>query len=84
MFARRTTIKKGNCYRFAAAFAYMANAIGYKDVQVCAYTGHGWTKVNGDIFDVAYAIRLGPQYFPVPKDKQNLYRAERTRDLRKL
>ena len=44
---------QGNCYRYAAAFAYLARAIGY-DVRVCTgqisarrggTTPHGWVEV---------------------------------------
>lgn len=45
---------KGNCYRYAAAFAYMAKALGY-DARVCTgqiqaarggLTPHGWVEIN--------------------------------------
>ncbi len=46
--------KQGNCYRYAAAFAYIANALGY-DSRVAVgkissasggMTPHGWTEVK--------------------------------------
>ena len=49
--------KKGNCYRYAASFAYIARALGY-DVRVAAgsiphlhgngMTPHGWTEIKID------------------------------------
>lgn len=45
---------QGNCYRYAAAFAYLAKALGY-EVRVCTgqisarrggTTPHGWVEVN--------------------------------------
>ncbi|MBQ9607238.1 MAG: transglutaminase domain-containing protein [Lachnospiraceae bacterium] len=48
------TTGKGNCYRFAAAFAYLAKALGY-DARVITgvigaarggYNPHGWTEIN--------------------------------------
>ena len=85
-YERRKTSNKGNCYRFASAFAYMANAIGYKKVQVCAHDGHGWTKIDGNVYDLTYAINIGKKYFPVPKKKANIYSASAKyiRDLRKF
>lgn len=55
--------KRGNCYRYAASFAYIARVIGY-DTRVVSgaisslrggYTPHGWTEIKMDgkwyIFD---------------------------------
>lgn len=48
------TTGKGNCYRYAAAFAYLAKALGY-DTKVITgvigasrggYNPHGWVEVN--------------------------------------
>ena len=41
----------GNCFSYAAAFAFMAKACGYKNVYACSDTGHGWTEINGKIYD---------------------------------
>ncbi len=41
----------GNCLSMAAAFAYMAKACGYTEVYGCNSTGHGWTEINGLIYD---------------------------------
>lgn len=41
----------GNCCSYAAAFAYMAKAIGYEEVYCCNSGGHGWAEVDGLIYD---------------------------------
>lgn len=42
---------KGDCYSYGAAFAYMARAIGYTEVYGCNSGGHGWTEIEGKIYD---------------------------------
>ena len=42
---------KGNCFSYAAAFAYMAKAIGYEEVYCCSSGGHGWAEIGGLIYD---------------------------------
>ena len=41
----------GNCCSYAAAFAYMAKAIGYEEVYCCNSGGHGWAGINGLVYD---------------------------------
>ena len=41
----------GNCFSYAAAFAYLAKACGYTNVYACNSTGHGWTEIDGLIYD---------------------------------
>ncbi len=43
--------KGGNCFSYAAAFAYMAKAIGYTEVYCCNSGGHGWAEIDGKIYD---------------------------------
>lgn len=51
----------GNCLADAAAFAYLAKAIGYKDVYVCTDCDgrtpgtHGWTEIGGLVYDPLFA-----------------------------
>ena len=40
----------GNCISYAAAFAYMAKAIGYTNVYG-VNTGHAWCEIDGLIYD---------------------------------
>ena len=53
------------CHTIACAFAYLANAIGYRKVQICAHSGHGWTEINGIIYDTSLARhnKEGYRYF---------------------
>ncbi len=41
----------GNCFSYAAAFAFMAKACGYENVYACNSTGHGWAEIDGKIYD---------------------------------
>ena len=43
--------KKGNCFSCCAAFAFMAKAIGYDNVYAISVNGHGWTEINGLVYD---------------------------------
>lgn len=51
----------GNCFADAAAFAYLAKALGYKKVYVCVDCdgsggrGHSWTEINGLAYDPLFA-----------------------------
>ena len=44
----------GNCLSYAAAFGFMAKAIGYTDVYGCHSGGHGWTEIGGLIYDTEW------------------------------
>lgn len=46
----------GNCCSYAAAFAYMAKAIGYEEVYCCNSGGHGWAEVDGLIYDPEWSL----------------------------
>ncbi len=41
----------GNCFSFAAAFAYLAKALGYEEVYCCNSGGHGWAEIDGLMYD---------------------------------
>lgn len=41
----------GNCFSYAAAFAFLAKECGYDKVYACNSGGHGWTEVNGKVYD---------------------------------
>ena len=51
----------GNCFSDACAFAYLAKALGYKNVYVCVDTnklggsGHCWAEINGLVYDPLFA-----------------------------
>ena len=38
---------RGDCVSYAAAFAYLANAVGMKKVYVICSGGHGWAEIGG-------------------------------------
>ena len=42
---------KGDCFSYAAAYAYMAKAIGYEEVYACNTGGHGWAEIEGKYYD---------------------------------
>ena len=52
---------KGDCIADASAFAYLAKAIGYKKVYVCAdaqqsnNNAHSWAEINGRVYDPLFA-----------------------------
>lgn len=52
---------RGNCFSDAAAFAYMAKALGYTDVYLCVDTNydwanaHGWAQIGGLAYDPLFA-----------------------------
>lgn len=63
------TTKRGNCYDFAAAFCYLAKAVGYEGMICisgqCAsasggYTPHSWCEYGGVVYDpeISYANGL--------------------------
>lgn len=51
----------GNCHSDAAAFAYLAKALGYTNVYVCTDSdgtrglAHSWAEVNGLVYDPLFA-----------------------------
>ncbi|HIZ22081.1 MAG TPA: hypothetical protein IAA21_04680 [Candidatus Blautia faecigallinarum] len=55
----------GNCFSDAAAFAYLAKALGYTKVYVCVDSdgrggsGHSWAEVNGLVYDPLFAEAKG-------------------------
>ena len=55
----------GDCHADGSAFAYLARALGYKDVYVCldcngvTAQGHCWTEINGKVYDPLFAQSRG-------------------------
>ena len=49
------------CERYAIAFAYLAKAVGLKQVQIhIGGSLHGWVKINGNSYDpTRYAVKGG-------------------------
>lgn len=54
-------LKGGNCQSDASAFAYMAKALGYRDIYVCADSdgtaglAHSWAEIGGLVYDPLFA-----------------------------
>lgn len=46
----------GNCYAFGAAFAFLANAVGYKNCYAVSSGGHGWAEAAGKIYDPTWSL----------------------------
>lgn len=46
----------GSCYSYGAALAFLANAVGYKDCYVISSGGHGWTEINGKVYDISWDL----------------------------
>lgn len=61
--------KNGDCHSDAAAFAYLAYAIGYTKVYCCTDSGktaednHGWAEVNGRVYDPLFDQSKSGSYF---------------------
>lgn len=51
----------GNCFSFAAAFGYLARAVGYENVYACNSSSHGWTEIDGLIYDAEWS-KNNPEY----------------------
>lgn len=46
----------GNCYAFGAAFAFLANAAGYKNCYAVSSGGHGWAEAAGKVYDPTWSL----------------------------
>ncbi|HCA05526.1 MAG TPA: hypothetical protein DEO32_06490 [Ruminococcaceae bacterium] len=55
--------KGGDCLSCAAAFGYLAKAIGYDNVYGCHSGGHGWTEVDGKIYDTEWERHTPGSFF---------------------
>ena len=53
----------GNCFGFAAAFGYMAKAVGYENVYCCNSGGHGWVEIDGLVYDAEWTRHAEGNYF---------------------
>ncbi len=47
---------RGDCFSYGAAFAYLANAVGMKDVYIISSGGHGWAEIKGKVYDPDWAL----------------------------
>lgn len=56
----------GDCISFAAAFAYCAGAVGYKNVRCVNDGSHCWTEVNGKFYDPHWEKCLHIDCYAIP------------------
>ena len=64
----------GNCFSYAAAFAFMAKACGYKNVYCCNDTGHGWCEIDGLIYDPEEYRNTKYKYYGTSYSKVPVYK----------
>lgn len=58
---------RGNCFSYASAFAYLANAAGYTKIYVVSSGGHGWAEIDGKVYDPDWAlVSKVDSYFAMP------------------
>ena len=59
--------KYGDCYTGGASFAYMATAVGSKNVYAESSGGHGWCTIDGYFYDPnwSWATKSVDKYFKV-------------------
>ena len=72
--------KGGDCFSDACSFAYLAKALGYKNVYVCVDTtatdgsGHCWAEIGGRVYDPLFAeAKSYYGYFGVGYGSYGLY-----------
>ena len=58
MRCRVLSRRRGDCFGFGCAFAYLADAVGYTSYAVSS-GGHGWAEVNGRVYDANWAKATG-------------------------
>lgn len=58
--------KSGSCHSYAAAFAYIANAIGCTSCKVVSSGGHSWAEVDGKVYDPEWAKHCRVDLFAFP------------------
>lgn len=76
IFVRR----QGCCVSEASAFAFLAKECGYENTYLCDDTGHGWTEINGRVFDPLFAeARSFAKNYNVPYGVYRLHAIGRTK-----
>lgn len=64
---------RGNCFSYASAFAYLANALGYTNLYVVSSGGHGWVEINGKVYDPDWAlVSKVDTYFAMPYSRSGI------------
>ncbi|WP_373215514.1 transglutaminase domain-containing protein [Ruminococcus sp. 5_1_39BFAA] len=47
---------RGDCVSYGCAFAFLANAVGAKNVYCVSSGGHGWAEIQGKVYDPDWAL----------------------------
>ena len=66
--------KGGNCINYGAAFAIMAQVLGYENVYACNSLGHGWAEIDNKVYDPEWTLHRPGNFFGrplVPGESQN-------------
>lgn len=72
--------RKGCCVSEASAFAFLAKECGFKNTYLCDDTGHGWTEINGRVFDPLFAeAKSFAKNYDVPYGVYRLHAIGRTK-----
>ena len=61
----------GNCFSYAAAFAYLAKAVGYSNCYAINTGGHGWSEIDGLVYDAEWSMHSNKStYYALSYDTQ--------------
>ncbi|MBO6163557.1 MAG: hypothetical protein J6N77_00755 [Lachnospiraceae bacterium] len=75
--------KGGDCISDACALAYLARAIGYKNVYVAREakrsSAHAWTEIDGKIYDAMFAPRDFDKYYGTSPKRSGHHAKDRSR-----
>lgn len=59
----------GSCYSMGAAFAYLAQAAGYRSCKVVSSGGHGWALVDGLVYDPEWTTWHAGNWYAIKGSK---------------
>ena len=66
---------RADCYTRGCGLAFLANAIGCKNVKCCANWGHGFCEINNKVFDPSFAKPYSDTRFPYFNGSYKVYSA---------
>ncbi len=62
------------CYQYAVAYAYLADAVGFTDVYLQGHPEHAWVEIGGVLYDPTYYFtRHTKAYLPMTEDMIDEY-----------
>lgn len=66
----------GTCFSDGSAFAFLAHALGYSEVYSCSSLAHGWTLINGRVYDpLVFEDKKSEYYYGGFRENENGFRA---------